>query len=105
LATGGMKMENIMFTKKDILFLIVISLALGIRQMAMTMVMPFISTYSNTLSYSNSTLSGVALGVFGLTQAIFQIPFGIWSDKIGNKRVMLIGLMQVIVGLFIAFFF
>lgn len=72
--------------------------------MAMTMVMPFISTYSNTLSYSNATLAGVALGVFGLTQAIFQIPFGIWSDKIGNKKVLLIGLMQVTVGLVIAFF-
>lgn len=97
-------MKNKVFSRKELLFLITISLALGIRQMAMTMVMPFISTYSNTLSYSNATLAGVALGVFGLTQAIFQIPFGIWSDKIGNKPVLLIGLMQVTVGLVIAFF-
>ncbi|MCB2360625.1 MFS transporter [Clostridium estertheticum] len=96
-------MKNKIFTRNELLFLITISLALGIRQMAMTIVMPFISTYSRTLSYSNATLAGVALGIFGLTQAIFQIPFGIWSDKIGNKRVILIGLLQVIIGLVIAF--
>ncbi len=95
-------MKHKIFSSKELLFLVTISLALGIRQMAMTIVMPFISTYSNTLAYSNATLAGVALGIFGLAQAIFQIPFGIWSDKIGNKRVILIGLMQVIIGLFIA---
>lgn len=97
-------MKSKFFLRKELLFLITISLALGIRQMAMTMVMPFISTYSKTLTYSNGTLAGIALGIFGLTQAIFQIPFGILSDKIGNKPVILIGLMQVIIGLFIAFF-
>lgn len=97
-------MKNSVFSKKELLFLITISLALGIRQMAMTIVMPFISTYSKTLNYGNAALAGVALGIFGLTQAIFQIPFGIWSDKIGNKRVILVGIMQVIVGLIIAFF-
>lgn len=97
-------MNKNVFSRKELLFLITISLALGIRQMAMTMVMPFISTYSKTLSHSNAALAGVALGIFGLTQAVFQIPFGIWSDKIGNKPVLLIGIMQVIIGLIIAFF-
>ncbi|WML37489.1 MFS transporter [Clostridium sp. OS1-26] len=96
-------MKKNIFSRKELLFLITISLALGIRQMAMTMVMPFISTYSKTLSYSTPTLAGTALGIFGLTQAIFQIPFGIWSDKIGNKSVLLVGIMQVIIGLVIAF--
>lgn len=96
-------MKDRVFSRKEWAFLITISLSLGIRQMAMTMVMPFISTYSKTLMYNSATLAGVALGIFGLMQAIFQIPFGILSDKIGNKRVMLIGLMQVIIGLIIAF--
>lgn len=96
-------MDDKVFSRKELLFLITISLALGIRQMAMTMVMPFISTYSSTLSYSTPTLAGVALGIFGLTQAIFQIPFGIWSDKKGNKPVILVGIMQVIIGLVIAY--
>ncbi|GLC30513.1 MFS transporter [Clostridium omnivorum] len=91
------------FSRKELLFLITISIALGIRQMAMTMVMPFISTYSKILAYSTPTLAGVALGIFGLTQAIFQIPFGIWSDKVGNKLVMLFGIMEVVIGLIIAY--
>lgn len=95
---------NKYFSKKELLFLITISIALGIRQMAMTMVMPFISTYSKTLLHSTPTLAGVALGVFGLTQAIFQIPFGIWSDKIGNKFVLLFGIMEVVIGLVLAYF-
>lgn len=92
------------FTRKELIFLLTISLALGIRQMAMTMVMPFISTYSKTLSHSTPTLAGIALGIFGFTQAIFQIPFGIWSDKAGNKFVLLFGIMEVVIGLIIAYF-
>lgn len=67
------------FNKKELLFLITISMALGIRQMAMTMVTPFLSTYCTSLKYSTPLLAGVALGIFGLAQALFQIPFGIWS--------------------------
>ncbi len=35
----------------------------------------FISVYSKTLAYSTPVLAGVALGIFGLMQAFFQIPF------------------------------
>ena len=86
------------------IFVGTLGVALGIRQMAMTMVMPFLSTYSNTLKYNTSMLAGIALGVFGLMQALFQIPYGIWSDKKGNKIVMVIGLLQVGIGLVIAYF-
>lgn len=96
-------MKSKVFNRKELFFLITIGGALGIRQMAMTMIMPFISTYSKTLAGSSTILAGAALGVFGLMQAVFQIPFGMWSDKIGNKKVMLIGLMQVIIGLIFAF--
>jgi predicted MFS family arabinose efflux permease len=40
---------------------------------------------------------GLALGIYGLTQAIMQIPFGIASDRIGRRPIVLIGL-----GLFVA---
>ncbi|MGG7187496.1 MFS transporter [Clostridium butyricum] len=86
------------------IFVGTLGVALGIRQMAMTMVMPFLSTYSNTLKYNTSMLAGIALGIFGSMQALFQIPYGIWSDKKGNKIVMVIGLLQVGIGLVIAYF-
>lgn len=97
-----MKKENIKNT--NLLLVTTLGFALGMRQMAMTMVMPFISTYSKQLKYYTPVLAGVALGIFGLMQAVFQIFYGIWSDKQGNKRVMLCGLMQVVIGLVIAHF-
>lgn len=86
------------------IFIATLGFALGMRQMAMTMVMPFLSTYSKTLKYNTPMLAGISLGIFGLMQAIFQIPYGIWSDKKGNKIVMVTGLSQVIIGLIIAYF-
>jgi MFS family permease len=97
-----MKINN--FNQNKHIFVGTLGFALGVRQMAMTMVMPFLSTYSKTLKYNTPILSGMSLGIFGLMQAIFQIPYGIWSDKKGNKIVMVTGLFQVILGLIIAYF-
>lgn len=97
-------MEENKLLRNEMLSVVMISLVLAFRQMAMTIVSPFISTYSKTLLNYTPLLAGIALGIFGLTQAIFQIPFGILSDRFGNKIMMLIGLAQVIIGLVIAFF-
>lgn len=82
---------------------VMLCLALALRQMSMTIVMPFISTYCKSLVGYTPILAGLAIGVFGLTQAVFQIPFGVLSDEYGNKKMMLIGLTQVAAGLFIAY--
>lgn len=83
---------------------VMLSLALALRQMSMTIVAPFISTYCKTLTGYTPFLAGLAIGAFGLMQAIFQIPFGMLSDRFGNKKMMLIGLLQVIAGLLLAYF-
>lgn len=83
---------------------VMLSLALALRQMSMTIVMPFISTYCKDLVGYTPLLAGLAVGIFGLTQAIFQIPYGVLSDKYGNKRMILIGLVLVVIGLVLAFF-
>ncbi len=81
-----------------------LSLALAFRQTSMTIVMPFISTYCKSLLGYTSLGAGLAVGIFGLMQAVFQIPFGVLSDRFGNKRMMLIGLTQVVLGLVLAYF-
>ena len=81
-----------------------LSAALALRQMSMTIVMPFISTYCRSLSGYTPLLAGFAVGIFGLMQAIFQIPFGVLSDRYGNKKILLIGLAQVVAGLVLAYF-
>lgn len=91
------------FYKKEWLFVIILSFALGLRQMTMTMIMPFISVYSMSLKGSTPLLTGVALGIYGLMQAIFQIPYGMLGDRFGNKKMMLIGIVQVMLGLFLGY--
>lgn len=95
-------MSKKLFNKRTLFFLIILSLAVSIRQTAMTMVMPFISIYAKSLSHYTPALAAISLGIFGLAQAIFQIPFGILSDKFGEKKIVLIGLFLVIAGLILA---
>ena len=45
---------------------------------------------------------GMAMGVYGLTQALLQIPFGLASDRLGRKRVMIAGLLVFMLGSFLA---
>lgn len=90
--------------KNALIPIVMLSFAIAIRQMSMTIVAPFISTYCKTLTGYTPLMAGLALGIFGLTQAIFQIPFGILSDKYGNKKMVLIGLTEVVIGLVIAYF-
>jgi MFS family permease len=92
------KSRNYMFP------VVMISLALALRQMSMTIVAPFISTYCQSLTGYTPLLAGLAVGAFGLMQAIFQIPFGMCSDRYGNKRVLLSGLSIVIAGFILGFF-
>jgi len=45
---------------------------------------------------------GLAMGIYGLTQGILQIPFGMASDRLGRKRVILFGLVVFAIGSFVA---
>ena len=66
------------------------------------MVLPVMALYFN--SYHNATpfLLGVALGVYGFTQAIFQIPLGLLSDKLGRRPIIIAGLILFILGSVVA---
>jgi MFS family permease len=70
--------------------------ALGI--LGLYMVLPVLSPYAAGLPGQTSVLVGLAIGVYGLTQTIFQIPFGHLSDRIGRKRAIFIGLLCFALG-------
>ncbi|HTD91286.1 MAG TPA: MFS transporter, partial [Burkholderiales bacterium] len=75
----------------------------GLRLFGMFVILPVFTIYAETLPGGhNLTLVGVAIGAYGLTQAILQIPFGWWSDRIGRKPVIYMGLVLFAVGSFVA---
>jgi len=75
----------------------------GLRMLGMFLILPIFAIYAETLKGgSNHTLIGLALGAYGLTQVLLQLPFGIASDKFGRKKLIYIGLILFIIGSVIA---
>jgi MFS family permease len=75
----------------------------ALRMLGLFLILPVFAIYATTLAGgSNATLVGWAMGAFGLTNALGQIPFGIASDKFGRKRVIIIGLIVFAIGALIA---
>ncbi len=90
------------FKKSEVKFLIGIASALGLRQFSLILAMPLLAIYGNTLHGASSALVGFAIGIYGLLQAILQVPYGTLSDKVGRKPIILIGIIQLVAGLFLA---
>nr|WP_242859916.1 MFS transporter [Clostridium drakei] len=90
------------FTSYEISFIVSLSIAMALRQLAMVMILPFMSVYGNTLLYNTPVLVGIALGIYGLIQGIMQMPFGSLSDRIGRKNVLTIGSLFLASGLALA---
>jgi MFS family permease len=65
------------------------------------MVLPLIAIHGRDLAGATPASIGVALGVYGLLQGLLQIPFGRWSDRLGRKRIVLIGTALLVVGLLV----
>jgi MFS family permease len=75
----------------------------GLRMFGLFIILPVFAFYAEFLPGGNNyTLIGIALGAYGLTQAILQIPMGWLSDRIGRKPVIYIGLILFAIGSFIA---
>lgn len=72
------------------------------RMLGLFMILPVFSLYAEHLKHANIKLVGVALGVYGLTQALLQIPFGTLSDRIGRKPIIITGLILFVIGSIVA---
>ena len=72
------------------------------RMLGLFMVLPLLALYASDLADATPTMIGLALGIYGLTQAILQIPFGWLSDRVGRKPVIIFGLLLFALGSVIA---
>ena len=83
-------------------FALKISLVMAIRMLGLFMLFPVMSVYAGDYESATPFLIGMAIGIYGLTQAIFQIPFGYLSDRFGRKPILLVGLLVFLLGSILA---
>lgn len=74
----------------------------SLRMLGLFMVLPVLTTYGMALRDASEALIGIAIGIYGLTQAILQLPFGLLSDRIGRKPLIVMGLIIFSLGSVIA---
>ena len=72
------------------------------RMLGLFIVLPVIQILGRDYSDATPVLVGLAMGIYGGTQALLQIPFGWLSDRLGRKPVILAGLGLFILGSVIA---
>ncbi len=75
-----------------------LSLIVALRFFGLFIVLPVLSIYALDMRGATPFLAGLVVGGYALTQALFQVPFGLMSDKIGRKKTLLIGLLIFIAG-------
>lgn len=82
----------------------VFSLALlyAMRMLGLFMILPVFVLLGDELDGSNGFLIGIAIGAYGLTQALLQVPFGMLSDRFGRKKMIIVGLLIFCLGSVVA---
>lgn len=80
-----------------------LSLIYALRMLGMFMILPVFALYAVDLPGGATPMQiGLAIGIYGLTQASLQIPFGMWSDRIGRKPVIVGGMLVFAAGSVVA---
>ena len=74
----------------------------ALRMIGLFMIVPVFSVYGNNYSHATPFLIGLAVGIYGLGQAIFQIPMSLAADKFPRKPIIMLGLILFAVGGIIA---
>jgi MFS family permease len=79
-----------------------LALLYSFRMLGLFMVLPLLALYAADMPGASPSMIGLALGIYGLTQALLQIPFGWLSDQIGRKPVIIGGLLLFALGSVVA---
>lgn len=73
-----------------------------LRMLGLFLVLPVFALFARDLPGATPLTIGLAMGAYGLTQSLLQIPFGVLSDRIGRKPVILMGLGIFAIGSLVA---
>ena len=74
----------------------------AVRMLGLFMILPILPLYAERFEDATPFLVGLAIGIYGLTQASFQIPLGLMSDRFGRKKIIIGGLIIFAIGSVIA---
>lgn len=70
----------------------------AVRMLGLFMILPVLPLYAENFEEATPFLVGLAIGIYGLTQATFQIPLGLLSDRYGRKQIIIAGLVIFAIG-------
>lgn len=87
-----------MFSHAEKKSVILITLIYFFRMLGAFMIFPVLSVFADSYDMSTPFLIGLTLGIYGLTNAIMQIPFGLLSDLYGRRNIILVGLLIFLIG-------
>ena len=80
-----------------------LALIFALRMLGLFLVLPVFALEAQHYAGGNDpAMVGLALGMYGLTQAVFQLPLGLASDRFGRKKVIIVGLLVFALGSLVA---
>lgn len=74
----------------------------SLRMLGLFMLLPVLSLFTEQMPGATPKLVGLTMGIYGLTQAVLQIPFGLLSDRFSRKSIIVIGLILFVAGSVVA---
>lgn len=91
--------QRVQFTAQERKSSMLLALLFSTRMLGLFLLTPIFAVAAQSIVGGNNTMKvGIALGAYGLTQAIMQIPLGIASDKVGRRPIIIGGMVLFIVG-------
>ncbi|MBW4053727.1 MAG: MFS transporter [Proteobacteria bacterium] len=70
----------------------------SVRMLGLFMIYPVFAAFARQLPGVTPYKIGLALGIYGLSQGLLQMPFGLLSDRVGRKVMIVLGLLIFAVG-------
>nr|BAU79847.1 putative major facilitator family transporter [uncultured Aquificaceae bacterium] len=90
------------FTLEEKKITLGLAFVFSLRMLGLFLALPVLSIYAKNMPESDAFWAGLAIGAYGLTQAIFQIPYGLWSDKVGRKPIIISSTVIFVLGSFLS---